>query len=423
MNVEIKNQNEFTVQNKKLKLKTKLLLNNRIRHLVQSEISTYPCCDDLVCFSWKSGLEKKPKSENSISLVADNGSQVYTTGKSYNEYNTPVWQVWVVGMSLVTLINFAAVIGILLFPLVNKKRWQTLLDWCVGLGVGSLSGSAIFHLLPSALGLDFNAINNSKVLWTLVFGFFLFYLVDNAIKATSAFRELVASKNIQAEVTSSIIKVGEVALKGNDNSIAVENVALKTNLNKKKVQDERGEEECELEKILLVKSDTIINGLCSDEHTTSLSDDEVKVTNVAWMIIFGDAVHNFIDGLSIGAAFTRGILSGISDVAILIHSGLKLRKALVYNLLSALTCYAGFIIGVVLGGIGSADQYIFALAGGLFIFISFAHMIPDMNGKLEMELKQNFKNGLGIFFVQFSGILVGLVSLFLLAMYNEQIHL
>ncbi|KRY73734.1 Zinc transporter ZIP8 [Trichinella pseudospiralis] len=352
--------------------------------------------------------------------MTDNGSQVYTTGKSYNEYKTSVWQVWVVGMSLVTLINFAAVIGILLFPLVNKKRWQTLLDWCVGLGVGSLSGSAIFHLLPSALGLDFNAINNSKVLWTLVFGFFLFYLVDNAIKAASAFREVFV---YLSEVMSSIIKVGEVALKGNDNFIAVENVALKTNLNKKKVQDERVEEECELEKILLVKSDSIINGLCPDEHTTSLSDDEVKITNVAWMIIFGDAVHNFIDGLSIGAAFTRGILSGISDVAILIHSGMKLRKALVYNLLSALTCYAGFIIGVVLGGIGSADQYIFALAGGLFIYISFAHMIPDMNGKLEMELKQNFKNGLGIFFVQFSGILVGLVCLFFLAMYNEQIHL
>ncbi|KRY87566.1 Zinc transporter ZIP8 [Trichinella pseudospiralis] len=261
--------------------------------------------------------------------MTDNGSQVYTTGKSYNEYKTSVWQVWVVGMSLVTLINFAAVIGILLFPLVNKKRWQTLLDWCVGLGVGSLSGSAIFHLLPSALGLDFNAINNSKVLWTLVFGFFLFYLVDNAIKAASAFRELIASKNIQAEVMSSIIKVGEVALKGNDNFIAVENVALKTNLNKKKVQDERVEEECELEKILLVKSDSIINGvmmlfglwceyLCPDEHTTSLSDDEVKITNVAWMIIFGDAVHNFIDGLSIGAAFTRGILSGISvSIAVL----------------------------------------------------------------------------------------------------------
>ncbi|KRX58387.1 Zinc transporter ZIP8, partial [Trichinella sp. T9] len=248
---------------------------------------------------------------------------------------------------------------------------------------------------------------------------------------------LVTSKSIQAEVESAIIKIEEASLEGSDNFILLESEALTSNLTKNKVQDEREEEECELEKILLVKSDAIANGLCCDEHTPSLSDEEVKTTSVAWMIIFGDALHNFIDGLSIGAACTRGILSGVSvsiavlceelphelgDMAILIHSGMKLRKALVCNLLSALTCYVGFVVGVVLGGIGSSDHYIFAFAGGLFIFISFANMIPDMNGKLEMELKQNFKNGLGIFFVHFSGILFGLVCLFFLAMYNEQIH-
>ncbi len=30
------------------------------------------------------------------------------------------------------------------------------------------------------------------------------------------------------------------------------------------------------------------------------------------MIVFGDALHNFIDGLAIGAAFTERIMTGIS---------------------------------------------------------------------------------------------------------------
>ena len=36
------------------------------------------------------------------------------------------------------------------------------------------------------------------------------------------------------------------------------------------------------------------------------------VAPVAWMIIFGDSLHNFIDGLSIGAAFTESIMQGAS---------------------------------------------------------------------------------------------------------------
>ena len=71
-----------------------------------------------------------------------------------------------------------------------------------------------------------------------------------------------------------------------------------------------------------------------------------------------------VDGLSIGAAFSLSTFQGISiaiacfceelphelgDLAILLHSGLPLKRAICYNFMSGLTCFAGFIAGVFLG--------------------------------------------------------------------------
>jgi zinc transporter ZupT len=36
------------------------------------------------------------------------------------------------------------------------------------------------------------------------------------------------------------------------------------------------------------------------------------IATVAWMVVFGDGLHNFIDGLSIGAAFNESVLTGVS---------------------------------------------------------------------------------------------------------------
>lgn len=109
------------------------------------------------------------------------------------------------------------------------------------------------------------------------------------------------------------------------------------------------------------------------------------------MVIFGDGLHNFIDGVSIGASFDESILNGLSvsvaviceefphemgDIAILISAGMSMKQALVYNVLSAMTCYAGFIVGVISGNLSDDfNSYIFALAGGMFIYISIGCMV------------------------------------------------
>ena len=109
----------------------------------------------------------------------------------------------------------------------------------------------------------------------------------------------------------------------------------------------------------------------------------VNIDTVAWMIVLGDALLNFIDGLSIGAAFDRNILAGISisvavmleevahrlgTFAILIRAGMKMKQSFLYILLCASACYPGLALGIFLGDEAEeASPYIFALAGKTFI--------------------------------------------------------
>ena len=78
-------------------------------------------------------------------------------------------------------------------------------------------------------------------------------------------------------------------------------------------------------------------------HDFRSEEGETTIATVAWMIIFGDGVHNFIDGLSIGAAFTESIIIGVSvslavlceelphelgDFAVLLNSGMSMKQVM-----------------------------------------------------------------------------------------------
>uniref|UniRef100_A0AC35EZU1 Uncharacterized protein n=1 Tax=Panagrolaimus sp. PS1159 TaxID=55785 RepID=A0AC35EZU1_9BILA len=179
------------------------------------------------------------------------------------------------------------------------------------------------------------------------------------------------------------------------------------------------------------------HSLCVHDHDMEYKKGDSVIAAVAWMIIFGDGLHNFIDGVSIGASFTESLLSGFSvsvaviaeefphelgDVAILVSAGMTLRQALVYNLLSALSCYVGFAIGALFGNLDeNFAPYIFAFAGGMFLYISISCMIPEMKKAMEEGLQVSLKSGLEVFILQTMGIFSGLCLMYTMARYGSSI--
>ena len=63
------------------------------------------------------------------------------------------------------------------------------------------------------------------------------------------------------------------------------------------------------------------------------------------------------------------------DFAVLLSAGMSVKMALFANFLSACTCYIGLVIGLVLGQTVDARLWIFALAGGIFLYVALVDMV------------------------------------------------
>lgn len=115
-----------------------------------------------------------------------------------------------------------------------------------------------------------------------------------------------------------------------------------------------------------------------------------SLSAVAWMVIMGDGLHNFTDGMAIGAAFSNSIAGGFStaiavfchelphelgDFAVLLKAGMSARKAVYYNVLSSVLSFLGMVMGIMVGDTPEASAWIFACAAGMFIYIALVDMV------------------------------------------------
>jgi zinc and cadmium transporter len=68
------------------------------------------------------------------------------------------------------------------------------------------------------------------------------------------------------------------------------------------------------------------------------------------------------------------------DFSILLHSGMPVRRALIYNFLSATTAIAGAVVGFVfLSNLEAWIPYAVAMAAGGFIYIATADLMPELH--------------------------------------------
>jgi len=139
-----------------------------------------------------------------------------------------------------------------------------------------------------------------------------------------------------------------------------------------------------------------------------------------WMNLFGDSIHNLIDGLVIGASYLVSIPLGIAttlavilheipqeigDFGILLHSGMRRGRVLFWNVLGALVGPVGAVVAITFRDVyEKAAGAVLAVVVGNFVYLALADLIPAI------KHESRIRNTIG----QIVLVIVGIVLVWIL---------
>jgi zinc and cadmium transporter len=119
------------------------------------------------------------------------------------------------------------------------------------------------------------------------------------------------------------------------------------------------------------------------------------------LIVVGDTVHNFVDGVLIAAAFLQSIELGVvaavaiiaheipqevGDFLILLHSGYSRLRALVINLLSSAATVVGGVVGYYgLKLVEGLEPILLGIVAASMIYVAVADLIPGLHRRPELR--------------------------------------
>jgi zinc and cadmium transporter len=156
-----------------------------------------------------------------------------------------------------------------------------------------------------------------------------------------------------------------------------------------------------------------------DGHHHAHGHDAREAGRAGWMILIGDGMHNFTDGILIAAAFLAdpqlGLVTGlaiiaheipqeIGDFIVLLNAGFTRTRAYVFNLLCSLMAVAGGLLGyVTLDRASGLIPYVLVFAASGFIYIAVSDLMPQMQRRATVResIPQVLLIGLGVVIVLF----------------------
>lgn len=119
------------------------------------------------------------------------------------------------------------------------------------------------------------------------------------------------------------------------------------------------------------------------------------------LIVVGDTVHNFVDGVLIAAAFLQSVELGVvtaiaiiaheipqemGDFLILLHSGYSRAKALAMNMVSSVATVIGGVLGYyALQVVAGLEATLLGIVAASMIYVAVADLIPGLHRRPELR--------------------------------------
>ncbi|KAM4731620.1 zinc transporter ZIP10 isoform 1-T3 [Anableps anableps] len=384
-----------------------------------------------------------------------------------------VW-VWIWGFVSITIISLLSLLGVVLVPILKQSCFKFLLTFLVALAVGTLSGDALLHLLPHSQGQHDHSHHGSSDgadlltafdgVWkglTALAGIYLLFIIEHCIGMFKHYkdqRELnrenearnigrkLSDRNLKRCSDAEWLNLKSLGDDPESSAVSYDNTHNDTQLTELQSPDSpttktplapANPQQDQQPPVKDAGRKARKHGHGHSHGGNCHSDQEMKdagIASIAWMVIMGDGMHNFSDGLAIGAAFSSNITGGIStsvavfchelphelgDFAVLLKAGMTVKQAIVYNLLSALMAYVGMLIGTAVGQYThNVTNWIFAITAGMFLYVALVDMLPEM---LHGDSEEHKRCHLGHFVLQNVGMLTGFAIMLLIAIFEDRI--